>query len=128
MATQVVDAITKKLDQLMTTGFAPNTTHMSTQPEPCSFCSSGKVGEITGKVGEMTDKVGKMTDKVDKFFFPVDFIILETKPVPHPKRLIPIILGCPFLATANVCINCWTGVMEISFRNMKVRLNIFIAF
>jgi hypothetical protein len=40
MATQVVDAITKKLDQLMTTGFAPNTTHMSTQPEPCSFCSS----------------------------------------------------------------------------------------
>jgi hypothetical protein len=40
MATQVVDAITKKLDQLMTTGFAPNTAHMSTQLEPCSFCSS----------------------------------------------------------------------------------------
>jgi hypothetical protein len=40
MATQVVDAITKKLDQLMTAGFAPNTAHMSTQPESCSFCSS----------------------------------------------------------------------------------------
>jgi hypothetical protein len=39
MATQVVDAITKKLDQLMT-GFAPNAAHISTQPEPCSFCSS----------------------------------------------------------------------------------------
>jgi hypothetical protein len=89
---------------------------------------TGRVSEITGRVGEMTDKVGKMTDKVDKFFFLVDFIILETKPVPHPNRLIPIILGCPFLATANACINCWTGVMEISFRNMKVRLNIFIAF
>jgi hypothetical protein len=66
--------------------------------------------------------------KVDKFFFPVDFIVLDTEPVPHPERLIPIILGCPFLATANACINCRTGVMEISFGNMKVRLNIFNAF
>ena len=40
MATQIVDAITKKLDQLMTTGFAPNTSHMNTQPKPCTFCSS----------------------------------------------------------------------------------------
>jgi hypothetical protein len=40
MATKVVDTITKKLDQLMTTGFAPNTTHIITQIEPCSFCSS----------------------------------------------------------------------------------------
>jgi hypothetical protein len=40
MATQVVDVITKKLDQIMTVGFAPNTAHISTQPEPCSFCSS----------------------------------------------------------------------------------------
>jgi hypothetical protein len=40
MATQVVDAITKKPDQLMTTGFAHNIAHMNTQPEPCSFCSS----------------------------------------------------------------------------------------
>jgi hypothetical protein len=66
--------------------------------------------------------------KVDKFFFPVDFIVLDTEPVPHPERLIPVILGRPFLATANACINCWTGVMEISFGNMKVRLNIFNAF
>jgi hypothetical protein len=40
MATQVVDTITKKLDQLMTAGFAPNIAHMNPQPEPCSFCSS----------------------------------------------------------------------------------------
>jgi hypothetical protein len=39
MATQVVDAITKKLDQFMT-GFASNAAHINTQPEPCSFCSS----------------------------------------------------------------------------------------
>jgi hypothetical protein len=65
---------------------------------------------------------------VDKFFFLVDFIVLEIEPVPHPEKLISVILGRPFLATTNACINCWTGVMEISFRNMKVRLNIFNAF
>jgi hypothetical protein len=68
--------------------------------------------------------------KVDKFFFPfpVDFIILDTEPVPHLERLISVILGRPFLATANACINCRIGVTEISFGNMKVRLNIFNAF
>jgi hypothetical protein len=66
--------------------------------------------------------------KVDKFFFLVDFIVLDTEPVLHPERLISVILGRPFLATANACINCWIGVMEISFGNMKVRLNIFNAF
>jgi hypothetical protein len=40
MTTQVVNAITKKLDQIMTIGFAPNTAHISTQPKSCSFCSS----------------------------------------------------------------------------------------
>jgi hypothetical protein len=66
--------------------------------------------------------------KVDKFFFLVDFIVLDTKLVPHPERLILVILGCPFLATTNACINCQIGVMEISFGNMKVRLNISTAF
>jgi hypothetical protein len=66
--------------------------------------------------------------KVDKFFFPVDFIVLDTEPVPYLERLISIILGHHFLAMANACINCRTGVMEISFGNMKVRLNIFNAF
>jgi hypothetical protein len=35
-----VDAIAQKLDQIMIVGFAPNTTHTSTQLESCSFCSS----------------------------------------------------------------------------------------
>jgi hypothetical protein len=46
MSTQVVEAITKvdaiakKLDQIMIAGFALNTAHISTQPESRSFCSS----------------------------------------------------------------------------------------
>jgi hypothetical protein len=66
--------------------------------------------------------------KVDKFYYPVDFIVLDTELVPYPDKQIPIILGRPFLATANACINCRTGVMKISFGNMKIRLNIFTAF
>jgi uncharacterized coiled-coil protein SlyX len=66
--------------------------------------------------------------KVDKFYYPVDFIVLDTEPVPYPDKQIPVILGRPFLATVNACINCRTGVMKISFGNMKIRLNIFTAF
>jgi hypothetical protein len=66
--------------------------------------------------------------KVDKFYYPVDFIVLDTEPVPYPDKQIPVILGRPFLATANACINCRTGVMKISFGNMKIRLNIFTTF
>jgi hypothetical protein len=36
-----------------------------------------------------------------------------------------VILGRPFLATANALINCRSGVMKISFGNMTVELNIF---
>jgi hypothetical protein len=66
--------------------------------------------------------------RVDRFYFPVDFIVLDTEPVPNLARFILVILGHPFLATANACINCKTGEMEINFGNMKVKLNIFKAF
>ena len=42
-------------------------------------------------------------------------------------RQILIILGRPFLATANANINCRTGVMDVSFGNMKVWMNIYRA-
>jgi hypothetical protein len=63
--------------------------------------------------------------KVDKFYFPMDFIVLDTKPVQVIGTEIPMILGRPFLATANALINCRSGVMKISFGNMTVELNIF---
>jgi hypothetical protein len=63
--------------------------------------------------------------KVDKFYFPVDFIVLDTEPVQVIGTEIPVILGQPFLATANALINCRSGVMKISFGNMTVELNIF---
>ena len=53
--------------------------------------------------------------KVDKFYFPVDFIVLDMEPVQVIGSEIPVILGRPFLATANALINCRSGVMKISF-------------
>jgi hypothetical protein len=51
--------------------------------------------------------------KVDKFYFPVDFIVLDTEPVQIVRSEIPIILGQPFLATTNALINCRMRVMKI---------------
>ena len=36
-----------------------------------------------------------------------------------------MILGRPFLATSNALINCRSGVLKLSFRNMTLELNIF---
>jgi hypothetical protein len=63
--------------------------------------------------------------KVDKGFFPVDFIVLDMEPEQTSRKQIPIILGRPFLATADANINCRSGVMDISVLNMRVKLNIF---
>ena len=62
--------------------------------------------------------------RVDKCYFPVDFFILDMEPSQELNQN-PIILGRPFLATANANINCKTGAMDISFGNQKVRINVF---
>ena len=63
--------------------------------------------------------------QVDKFYFPVDFFMLDTQPVVNQGTQFPVILGRPFLATANAIIHCKGGIMTLSFGNMTVNLNIF---
>ena len=63
--------------------------------------------------------------KVDKFYYLVDFVVLDTKPLANGPNHVPIILGRPFLATANAIINCRNGVMQLTFGNMTLELNIF---
>ena len=63
--------------------------------------------------------------KVDKFYYPVDFVVLDTEPIASRPNHVPIILGRPFLATANAIINCRNGVMHLTFGNMTLELNIF---
>ena len=43
--------------------------------------------------------------KVDKFYYPIDFVVLDTEPIASGPNHVPIILGRPFLATANAIIN-----------------------
>ncbi|XP_026399557.1 uncharacterized protein LOC113295431 [Papaver somniferum] len=63
--------------------------------------------------------------QVESFVYPVDFIVLDTQPVSNPSGKIPVILGRPFLATSNAVINCRNGIMELTFGNMKMEINVF---
>lgn len=63
--------------------------------------------------------------QVNKFYFPVDFIVIDTQPIRDSRKHISIILSRPFLATAGAHIQCRTGNMQLSFDNMTMELNIF---
>ena len=63
--------------------------------------------------------------KVDNFYYPVDFVVLDTEPMEESTHQVPIILGRPFFATANAIINCRNGVMQLTFGNMTLELKIF---
>ena len=63
--------------------------------------------------------------QIDKFYYPVDFVVLDTDPTVKEANYVPIILGRPFLATSNAIINCRNGVMQLTFGNMTLELNIF---
>ena len=63
--------------------------------------------------------------KVDNFYYPVDLVVLDTELMAESHHQVPIILGRPFLATANAIINCWNGIMQLTFGNMTLELNIF---
>ena len=63
--------------------------------------------------------------KVDDFYYLVDFLVIDTEPMAESTHQMPIIIGRPFFATANAIINCRNGVMQLTFGNMTLELNIF---
>ena len=63
--------------------------------------------------------------QVEKFYYPMDFVVLNTKPVVLGANCVPIRLERPFLATSNAIINCRNGVRQLTFGNMTPELNIF---
>ena len=60
-----------------------------------------------------------------EFIYPIDFIVLETQPVSNSRAQTPVILGRPFLATANATINCRNGSMRLTFGDMTREVNVF---
>ena len=107
----------------------------SVNPLPFSMYKQLGLGElkpttITLPLADRSIKIPKGTVEdvliqVDKFYYPVDFVVLETEPVAVGAKHVPIILGRPFLATSNAIINCRNGVMQLTFGNMTLELNIF---
>ncbi|RVW12504.1 Transposon Ty3-I Gag-Pol polyprotein [Vitis vinifera] len=63
--------------------------------------------------------------QVDNFYYLVDFVVLDTDPTVKEANSVPIILGRSFLATSNAIINCRNGLMQLTFGNMTLELNIF---
>ena len=57
--------------------------------------------------------------KVDEFYFPIDFVVLDTKPLMNHISHSPVILGRLFLATADAVIRCRKGAMTLSFGNNR---------
>ena len=89
-----------------------------------------KPTSITLSMADRSIKIPKGTIEdvliqVDRFYYPVDFVVLDTEPVALGPNHVPIILGRPFLATSNAIINCRNGVMQLTFGNMTLELNIF---
>jgi len=71
------------------------------------------------------DIVEDVLIRVGEFIYPVDFVVIEKEKVSNLASQVPVILGCPFLATANTISNCRNGMMRLSFGNMIIELNIF---
>ena len=89
-----------------------------------------KPTSITLSLADRSIKIPKGTVEdvliqVDKFYYPLDFVVLDTEPVAAGANYVPIILGRPFLATSNAIINCRNGVMQLTFGNMTLEINIF---
>ena len=83
----------------------------------------GLESNLNQKIDNLQYSITKI--KVDKFYYPVDFVVLDTEPIASGPNHVPIILGRPFLAIANAIINCRNGVMQLTFGNMTLELNIF---
>ena len=93
------------------------------------------IGELkpTSITLSLADRSGKIPKgivedvlvKIDKFYYPVDFVVLDIAPSSNEPNHVPIILGIPFLATANAIINCRNGIMQLTFGDMTLELNIF---
>ena len=63
--------------------------------------------------------------QVDKLHYPVDFVVSDTKLVRNYVNSILVILGRPFLTTTNALVNCCNELMQLSFGNIIVEMNVF---
>ena len=102
---------------------------------PYSVYKQLELGELkpTSITLSLADRQGKIPIEmiedvlvqVDNFYYPMDFFVLDTDPIVKETNYVSIILGRPFLATSNAIINCRNGLMQLTFGNMTLELNIY---
>ena len=63
--------------------------------------------------------------QIDNFYYPIDFMVLDNEQRTSRLNHVPIILGQSFLAIANALFNCQSEVMQLTFGNITIELNIF---
>ena len=89
--------------------------------KPTSITLSLTDGSIKIPKGTVED----VLIQVDKFYYPLDFVVFDTELVAVGTNYVLIILKRPFLATSNAIINFRNGVIQLTYGNMTLELNIF---
>ena len=63
--------------------------------------------------------------QINKFYYLVGFLVIDTQSKVDIDSKVPLILRRPFLATDNANINYMNDLMNLSFGNMTLKVNIF---
>ena len=63
---------------------------------------------------------------IDSFICLVDFMALDTKPIPNTSSQIMVIFGRPLLATIDAIIKIDSGIMTLVFGNITLNVKIFL--
>ncbi|XP_038887870.1 uncharacterized protein LOC120077859 [Benincasa hispida] len=96
------------------------------QKDPGSFtvpCSIGGLDLADRTIKYPEGKIEDVLVMVDNLIFPADFIILDYE----ADKEVPIILGCPFLATGKVLIDVHKGELAMRVDNKGVKFNVLNA-
>ncbi|CAL9028852.1 unnamed protein product [Prunus brigantina] len=63
--------------------------------------------------------------QVDKLILPADFVVLDMEDAPIHNRELPILLGRPFMATANTLIDVKNGILKMTVLGRTVEFKVF---
>ncbi|CAL8993303.1 unnamed protein product [Prunus brigantina] len=63
--------------------------------------------------------------RLDKLILPADFVVLDMEDAPIHNRELPILLGRPFMATANTLIDVKNGILKMTVLGRTVEFKVF---
>lgn len=63
--------------------------------------------------------------QVDKLIVPADFVVVDMKMTPNRDSELPILLGCPFMATTKTIIDMQNGKLKMTMLDQTIEFSIF---